>query len=271
MRKLCAKRPTYLYIDCGKADSSATIVSAGELPPADDIGMVVRCVAVSDTHGFHHDLPSLPKADVLILSGNLLLNSRRADKQAVAELAALDRWLASAAATIPERVVVAGSHDGACQELGPEKMQQLLPHALYIEDRHHTLECGLLIFGSPRSIAQSAESSNLAFQAAYRTDVPDTVIEAIPEGLDILITHGPPGPPGVSLDGHFGSQALYEKVKDVRPTAHIFGHVPGAFGVGMLDHVSEDRVVFANCVSTDAWYAVVNPPIVLDIPIQMID
>jgi len=260
----------FLYIDGHRA--GAHLLSARDLPPASESGLVVRCVVISDTHGLQDDLPSLPSADVLVLCGNLLLHGQGADEQTVAQLAALDRWLASHGSAIPERVVVAGCHDTACEELGAEKVQKLLPSAIYLQDEQRTLQCGLLIFGSPRSIQQSELPLNRAFQSPVTDELPEAVLNTIPDGLDLLVTHGSPLT-GTTRE-YIGSKRLLQKVKALRPTAHVFGHCREGFGAKSLAAgrlASERSVVLCNCTNTDGFFAVVNPPIVLDIPIQSVD
>merc|ERR1712224_61609 len=120
---------------------------------------------------------------------------------------------------------------GACEELGAERVRQLLPNAVYLQDEHQILQCGLSVYGSPRSIRQSETSSGRAFQLAVLDDLPEAVVEAIPEGLDILVTHGPPAGTTKQL---VGSKRLLDKVREIRPTAHVFGNTPEAFGAKSL-------------------------------------
>lgn len=254
-----------------KGNPHVRMIDCHELPPRCGSGMVARCVVVSNMHGLQEELPALPGADVLVLCGSLLRISSAADASSMAKLAALNRWLGSHGDDIPERVVVAGCHDGACEELGPDKVRQLLTNAVYLHDEHHALQCGLLVFGSPRSIQQSEHSANHAFQEPGFEDLPEAILNAIPEGLDLLVTDGFPS--GTTAE-HGGSRRLLECVRSIRPTAHVYGGPCDAFGAKMLGkggRAADKSVMLVNCCTTDTLYAVVNPPVVLDIPIRRID
>ena len=56
--------------------------------------------------------------------------------------------------------------------------------------------------------------------------------EAIPTGIDILVTHGPPrGVLDRVVSGErVGSSALADAVARVRPRLHVFGHIHEARG-----------------------------------------
>jgi len=60
--------------------------------------------------------------------------------------------------------------------------------------------------------------------------------DQIPEGLDVLITHGPPFgildqvTPGGE---HLGCAELLEAIEEKKPRVHIFGHIHG--GAGTFD------------------------------------
>ena len=156
------------------------------------------------------------------------------------------------------RLVIAGNHDAACRDLGAERVRDILSNATYLQDEPCSLECGLFVYASPRSVRESARSTNTAFQPSLRTDIPAAAAEQIPDGIDLLVTHGPPA--GV-MDGGFGSETVMARVGVVCPTAHVFGHVHSQFGIQ-----TKGPTTFANCASVDSLYAVTHPVVVLDIP-----
>ena len=79
---------------------------------------------------------------------------------------------------------------------------------------------------------------------------------AIPEGIDLLLTHTPPL--GTLDNGGLGSAALADEVVRARPLVHCFGHVHSAYGFKCNvpegsspprrpDHPTEgDSVLFVN-------------------------
>lgn len=82
----------------------------------------------------------------------------------------------------------------------------------------------------------------------------DCLFEKIPQDTDVLITHQPPY--GI-LDGgdykgqpyHYGNKILLNRVKQVKPRFHLFGHDHNVFGV-----TSEDGITFSNAAVVDEKY-----------------
>lgn len=220
-------------------------------PPPQAAG-VVRCVCISDTHLLHHTL-DLPAGDVLVHCGDMLLQSRAADDASMAQLAEFGRWMQRQ--RHGHKLVVGGNHDGAVAALGAEAVQKMLPGAKYLEDDLVQV-CGLRVYGSPLSVGHS---KNCAFQphSGYNELA---AAAAIPEGLDLLITHGPPGRTGRALGR--ASAALEERVRAVQPRYHIFGHYHLGYG---LSQASAGGAVSVNVSSADAFFALSHPPVVLDI------
>ena len=85
---------------------------------------------------------------------------------------------------------------------------------------------GLHIFGSP----YTPYFVGNAFQ--YEEKIEKAIWDAVPEKVDILITHCPPykildkNGKGVRA----GSRYLREISLDRKPTVHIFGHIHESFG-----------------------------------------
>lgn len=86
----------------------------------------------------------------------------------------------------------------------------------------------------------------------------------IPQGVQILVTHGPPigqrdravsdrGPSSV------GCEELMSAVRRVKPVFHVFGHVHSGYGKS-----SEGGTTFVNASICNEAYEPVNPPIVFE-------
>jgi Icc-related predicted phosphoesterase len=172
----------------------------------------MRIVAVADTHTFENDLGRLPDGDVLVHAGDLL----RAGT--LEELAPVAAWLRS----LPHRhkVVVAGNHDWCFVE-EPRAARELLGDCVYLEDAEATI-AGVRFWGSPWQPEFNDWAFNLPRGAALAEKW-----ARIPEGVDVLVTHGPPHGFGDAgpVEGRQGCEDLMRRVREVRPKVHLFGHI----------------------------------------------
>ena len=83
----------------------------------------------------------------------------------------------------------------------------------------------------------------------------------IPEGIDILITHGPPkGKCDMAWGRHGGDAVLLEHVRRVKPQFHLFGHVHESYGA-----VREGETTFVNGSSFTALDEPRHAPVVIDV------
>ncbi|KAL8659750.1 MAG: hypothetical protein Q9202_006965 [Teloschistes flavicans] len=58
----------------------------------------------------------------------------------------------------------------------------------------------------------------------------------IPDGVDIVMTHGPPkGVLDLSAAGHVGCDSLAKAINRVKPILHCFGHAHDGYGVATMD------------------------------------
>ncbi len=205
---------------------------------------MVRFVAISDTHGLHAALP-VPAGDVLIHAGDI---TRRGD---IADVPPFNAWLG----TLPHRykVVIAGNHDFCFEH--SSAAAALLTNAIYLEDSAVTI-AGLRIYGSPWQPRFHDWAFNLERGPALRAKW-----AAIPADTNVLITHGPPyGHGDRTVRGEqVGCVDLLETVRQLRPRAHIFGHIHEGWGVTHNDHTT-----FINASSCTLRLQPINPPLVFD-------
>jgi D,D-heptose 1,7-bisphosphate phosphatase len=91
----------------------------------------------------------------------------------------------------------------------------------YLEDAEATI-AGLRFYGSPWQPAFNDWAFNLPRGAPLAA-----VWSRIPTGLDVLVTHGPPA--GIGDEGPVGGRAgcadLFDRVREVTPRLHMFGHI----------------------------------------------
>ncbi|KAK7971493.1 hypothetical protein PG989_016509 [Apiospora arundinis] len=212
----------------------------------------VSVVCISDTHNNNSRCDPLPAGDVLIHAGDLTQSGSLTELQAAVD------WLR--AQPHRHKIVVAGNHDVL---LDPQRSDEdgndishrtQAQHHSYLaqrreeEERAKLVDWGdvkylcdsgtwitlngrhgyvrLKVWGSPRS----PRNGNWAFQYA-REDAGKVWDRAVPDDVDILVTHGPPR---AHLDtaGRLGCEGLLREVWRVRPRLrlHIFGHVHAGHG-----------------------------------------
>ena len=146
----------------------------------------LRIAAVSDLHGFLPDPDSLLGCDLVIVAGDICPIQ---DHSPAYQREWLERkfapWLQAVSVPV---VGCAGNHDII---FAPETKRSVPRLSwLYLEDEETEL-CGLRVYGTPWVpflrpgwAFQAPETSGDDFLAQR--------FRAIPEGLDILISHGPP-------------------------------------------------------------------------------
>lgn len=183
----------------------------------------MRLVITSDTHGRHGLISDLPDGDVFVHAGDFM-NSGLFPQ----EIHSFNRWLDEQ--PIRPRVVCGGNHDRLFQSM-PEFARECLTNAIYLENTGVTID-GVSFWGSP----YTPEFFNWAFMYRRGPEA-NRYWDQIPEGLDVLITHGPPqGILDQIMPGgeHLGCVELLQAVQARKPKVHIFGHIHG--GAGTFDN-----------------------------------
>ena len=203
----------------------------------------MRLVALADTHGAHDGL-TVPDGDVLIHAGDLTERGTLPQLERVAD------WLRS----LPHRhkVLIAGNHDFWLQ--GNRGGARDLFHGLtYLEDEETVIE-GRRFYGSP----WQPWFYDWAFNAR-RGPVIDAIWQLIPEGIDVLITHGPPHGFGdlVHRGERVGCEDLLRHLGRVQPKLHFFGHIHEDRG-----QWSQGATTLVNCTTAYAEF----PATVIDLP-----
>lgn len=209
----------------------------------------MRVVLISDTHDRHEEL-EVPACDVLIHAGDF---SRRGKQL---ELESFLSWFASRPAR--EKVFIAGNHDFICEK--EPVLTRTLAHeaGVHYLDDEEALICGLRLWGSP----VTPRFGGMAFNRDRGADIL-THWNLIPEGLDVLVTHGPPKGLGdrTFLGAHVGCADLLARVRQVRPRLHVFGHIHESPGEHTLPDVPTRFINAANCHLHPFG---MRPPVVLE-------
>jgi Icc-related predicted phosphoesterase len=221
----------------------------------------MKLVAIADQHGL---LPEIPQCDVLTICGDICpatnhsidYQKRWLDKEFRA-------WLEQ----IPAKKIigVAGNHDWIFQKL-PKEYRPKLPW-IYLQDNSVTVK-QFHIYGTP----WQPEFMDWAFN--LNEFGLDNKFSLIPDGIDILLSHGPPSGFGdvifedQHLQGtqHLGSYSLYKHAKRVKPRLVLFGHIHTGSHVPRqvkLDYEDDRETMFVNVSLINERYQRWYDPLVI--------
>jgi hypothetical protein len=209
----------------------------------------VRLVIMSDTHERQGDIV-VPGGDVLIHAGDFTMNGN------LRKVRAFGSWLRS----LPHahKIVVAGNHELTFEQQPRRALAELGNGAdglTYLQDSGIRIN-GISFWGSPWQPAFFDWAFNLQRGAAIASKW-----AKIPDATDVLITHGPPmGILDFVHDEHVGCADLFERVVQVGPLVHAFGHIHAGSGVE-----ARGVTTFVNASICDEEYRPTNPVRVFDI------
>lgn len=228
-------------------------------------------LCLSDTHDVHRDMPhdNLPRADILIHAGDFTNIGSREEVESFT--AWTDTLLHSG--VVDDIVFVAGNHDLSMPltakhpavKAKQEQMKQTLvnrSHVHYLEDSGCTVR-GMHFWGSPWT---SRFGRDWAFQLLDNDDPEHGLggkFAMIPAAsCDVLVTHQPPlgqgDAPGAAHGK--GSRMLLERVMQVTPLLHVFGHIHPGHGITTRDGC---RSLFVNAAICDEDVRPTQKPILV--------
>lgn len=185
---------------------------------------------ISDTHNRHQQLTNLPVADVIVHCGDFT------DMGTEGEVLDFLNWFIEL--PYSHKVFVTGNHDLCLWDA--DGIEELPDNIHFLQDRGCEID-GIKFFG-------------LAYNHSEAL---------IPGDVDVLITHEPPV---MILDEsnntHWGNAPLLNKVLEVKPQFHLFGHAHGGYGTE-----KHDGIVFSNGALLDDRYKMCHKPKLFKIPI----
>lgn len=197
---------------------------------------------LSDTHGQHKNLKSLPEADVIVHSGDFTF--------AGSEEEAYDfmNWFCNL--PYKHKIFIAGNHD-MCM-YGADHIDGLSRNVHYLYNNSVVID-DIKFYGIPMFM-EDCMDGNL-----------DVFINNIPDDTDVLITHMPPkGTCDLADYGkgpeHRGNATLAELLKKLHPTCHLFGHEHDAYGKTI-----KENVIYSNACVVDSRYNLINNPTIINI------
>jgi Icc-related predicted phosphoesterase len=214
-----------------------------------------RLVFVSDTHGYLQDV-KLPEGDILVHAGDL------SSVGEITEISKVMYQFEKLLSKYSHIIFIAGNHDKLYErnlDLAKSLIYEKNIH--YLQDEELVID-GIKFYGSPWTL----EFFDWAFM--YDRDESGKEIWAkIPEDTDVLISHSPPygkldkvTPWGHYTEEHAGCKHLLERVLEVKPKVHVFGHIHGSHG-----YIQGISTLYINASSCDENYRAVNKPFVVDI------
>lgn len=178
---------------------------------------------ISDTHNRHQQLTNLPAADVIVHCGDFT------DMGTEEEVFDFLNWFIEL--PYPHKIFVVGNHDFCLWEA--EDIEDLPDNVHFLQDRGCEID-GVRFFG-----------------LAYNH--PEALI---PNNVDVLVTHEPPVMILDESNGtHWGNALLRNRILQVKPKYHLFGHAHDAYG--LEEH---NGIVFSNGASLNDFYEMCHRP-----------
>jgi Icc-related predicted phosphoesterase len=205
----------------------------------------LKFVVLADTHSHHRNV-KLPKGDVLIHAGDI---SYRGKKSEMEDFVA---WFKNQ--DFAYKIFIAGNHDFFLEKAKAKEIEQLIPEGIIYLNDSGTVINGINIWGSPIT----PKFFNWAFNSR-RGEAIKKHWDLIPATTDLLITHGPPYgilDQVVASGEHVGCKDLLNRVKEVKPKLHVFGHIHESYGTA-----NNYGIKFINASLTNELYEVMNAPI----------
>lgn len=211
----------------------------------------MKVVAFSDSH-MQHMLLSVPEGDLLVVGGDFLARG------SMKEFIEFSSWLSSL--PHPYKVVVPGNHDAVVQQepklcadmLKNYGVTLLLDSMVEIEEKK--------IYGTP----WTPTFGRWSFMEDDTAEGLGRRFVGIPEGLDLLISHGPPfGVLDKTKRGEsVGSQELLVRIWDANPKMVVCGHIHEEYRKPETD-IGKTKI--QNISVLDERYVQVRGPVVFNI------
>lgn len=208
--------------------------------------MIIDCI--SDLHGHY---PDLEGGDLLIVAGDLTA------RDLPGEYAMFHHWLWDQNYRI--KIFIAGNHDGGLAQYR-KSAGMTSCEEIYLEDSAVEID-GLKIWGTP----WTPPFCDWYFMA--KTEKRKEIFEAIPNDIDILVSHGPPwGLLDTCYDWdegkiiNVGCHHLRIALERIRPKLHVYGHIHEGYGQILFKHQGPNTIC-VNASHMDKNYKPVNKPI----------
>lgn len=221
---------------------------------------MAKITAISDTHTMHYNMH--------VGSGDILIHAGDATGMGYEhEIRDFIEWYHKQ--DYEHKIYVPGNHDIGLERCWEERSKWFTDAGIIIlKDESVVLkgvsiddfeEYSIKIHGSP----YTPNFGRWAFMRARGEQI-KAHWHMIPEDTDVLVTHGPPygildevetfGSPNIGQ--HVGCEMLWERIQQVNPKLHIFGHIHEGAGTLKLGNTE-----FINASQLNEFYNLVHTPI----------
>lgn len=230
---------------------------------------MVRIICISDTHSLHdgmlYNIDRLidpKKKNILVHAGDCTNVGREFETRDFI------RWFERLEG-FDVKIFVAGNHDFSFEK-EPDYLFELInsenllkSNVVYLKDESYVLKLPEFVrpikfYGSP----WQPEFHNWAFNLPRNGNVLNEKWNNIPTDTDILITHGPSY--GIldktPFNDHAGCELLRQRVLELKPLIHVFGHIHNSRGV----EVYNSTLCVNSSICTEQ-YRPINRPIIVDV------
>lgn len=197
----------------------------------------MRILHLSDTHGVHQHLIKLPEADIIVHSGDFTMTGTESE--------AIDfiKWLSHL--PYAHKIFICGNHDEC---LYGAIIEGLDANVQYLNNSRIEIN-GIKFYGVPMFLNDCITGRQ--FQNYTN----------IPTDTNVVITHEPPcGILDETDKTNFGSEKLLQRIKNIKPNAHLFGHIHRHHGMQKIG-----STIFSNGAIMNDNYTQLQIPNIIDI------
>ena len=209
--------------------------------------LMTRVVCISDTHNQHEKI-KLVDGNIIVCTGDI--TGTGTNKQIMEFL----NWYSEL--NYEYKILIAGNHDWGFEKK-PGKYERICKELgiIYLNDNGCSIK-GINFWGSPVQPAfcnwafNRARSLNSSLDFMDKEDFGKNPIKShwdqIPNDIDVLLTHGPPrGILDECYERSVGCDLLRDKVFEIKPRLHVFGHIHECRGEKFIDDI---RFINASCL-----------------------
>lgn len=210
----------------------------------------MKIVCISDTHG-DHELVSPPDGDVLIHAGDITAHGSRDDFHDFID------WFSKQ--PHEHKIFIGGNHDTYLEQHPDKVLAVAQAHNVnYLDDSGVEVN-NMRFWGSPIT-PRFQDWSFMREEADIHKHW-----ALIPDDTQFLITHGPVW--GVmdevvrspEFTEHTGCPSLAERVKQIKPAYHVFGHIHEGYG-----ELTREGTRFLNISTMNMHYVIENKPVEIE-------